>query len=753
MKNSAKLQFCICLLIIPFLSQAQTSNDPSILSLERIFSSSEFSSDWFGPARWIDSGDGYTTLENSADHPGYRDIVRYETSSGGRTILVSANKLVPEGAEDPLYVENYHWSEDKSKLLIYTNSKRVWRQNTRGDYWVLDLQSWSLKQLGGIKAAPSTLMFAKFSPDGGRVAYVRENNIYVERLSNNEIATITNDGTRKIINGTFDWVYEEEFSCRDGFRWSPDGESIAYWQLDAHGIRDFYMINNTDSVYSRMIPVQYPKAGMSNSACKVGVVSAKGGSTTWMKVEGDPRNNYIPRMMWAANSDELIIQHLNRRQDHNKVTICNAKTGEVDIIYEDKDEAWLDVVEDLKFLKEGKYFTWVSEKNGWKNVYQVSRDGKSEKMISPDGIDVVSIQLIDEKGGWLYYMASPGNATQRYLYRNRINGKIKPERLSPADQPGTHSYQISPNAKWAIHTYSRAGTPPVISLISLPDHKAVRVLVDNKKLIKTVEKIKKSPVEFFTIDVDEGISLDAYMIKPTDFDPTKKYPVLFHVYGEPWGQTVLDSWGWSNYLWHTMLTQQGYIVMSVDNRGTPGPKGREWRKCVHGQIGVLASADQASAVKEIIKRYDFIDEDRIGIWGWSGGGAMTLNAMFRYPETYKTGMSVAPVTNQLLYDNIYQERYSGLPAENPEGYKKGSPINFAKNLKGNLLLVHGTGDDNVHYQNTEVLINELVKHNKLFSLMSYPNRSHGIYEGRNTSRHLRETLTWYLKNNLPAGPK
>ena len=746
-----KLLIAVLLLNLPGMLSAQGD-----LTLERIFSSAEFRQDWFGQLRWFDGGDAYTTLEPASDYRNAYNIVRNNTESGEKSVLVTAKQLIPSGRLRPLRIDNYYWNAPDadgqvSKLLVYTNSKRVWRLNTKGEYWVYDLKTQQLTQLGRDNFEPSEMMFAKFSPDGTRVAYVYQHNIYVETLSNGEITQLTFDGTEKIINGTFDWAYEEEFSCRDGFQWSPNGQNIAYWQIDASGIRNFLMINNTDSAYSYTIPVQYPKAGEKPSACKVGVVGATGGATTWMKVPGDPQNNYIPRMIWHPDSEKLLIQHLNRAQNHNKLRFLDIKTGQETLTYEDKETAWLEVVSDFQFLNKGKSFTWVSEKSGWKAAYSIT-DG-TEKQITPAGQDMLSIALINEESGWLYFMASPDNATQRYLYRTRLNGKGKTSSITPADQSGTHRYQISPNGKYAQHTYSSAGNPPVIELVSLPDHQVIRTFADNDRLRKKMANIDRNPMEFFEITTDEGLKLDAYMIKPTNFDPNKKYPVLFHVYGEPWSQTVVDSWGGSNYLWHLMLAQQGYLIMSVDNRGTPGPKGREWRKSVYGQIGLLSSKDQADALKWIIKTYDFVDDSRIGIWGWSGGGSMTLNMLFRYPDLYHTGMSVAPVANQLLYDNIYQERYSGVPQDMPESYKKGSPIHYAKNLRGNLLLVHGTGDDNVHYQNAEVLINELVKHNKIFSLMSYPNRSHGIYEGRNTSRHLRETLTNYLMKNLEPGGK
>lgn len=736
------------ILLATILSCFGQAADKELLTLERIFSSNEFSSEYFGPVRWLENEAGYTTLEEN--EKGGRDIVKYEPETGKRTMLVSADKLIPEDKENPLRIANYIWSPDRAKLMIFTNTKRVWRQNTRGDYWILNLKTWKLKKLGG-NARPSTLMFAKFSPDGEKVAYVRENNMYVENIKTNKIKQLTDDGSKTIINGTFDWVYEEEFRCRDGFRWSPDSKKIAYWQLDSEGVGTFYLINNTDSLYPKIIPIQYPKAGTTNSACKVGVIPASGGKTTWMDVPGDSRNNYIARMEWADNSREIMIQHLNRLQNRNEVMLCNASTGEVNTVHVEKDEAWVDVCNDVVWLKDGKEFTWVSEKDGWRHFYLISRSGNNIEPVTKGDYDAISIQCIDQNNGWVYFMASPENPTQRYLYRKKINGQGEAERLSPQDQPGNHRYQISPQGRWAIHTYSTANNPPVTDLIHLPSHERIRMLVSNSKLHENVNALKRKPVEFFRVDIGE-VELDGMIMKPYNFDPSKKYPVLFYVYGEPAGQTAQDHWGGRTYLWHLMLTQKGYVVITVDNRGTPSPRGREWRKCIYQKVGVLNAADQAAAVKKI-REWDFIDQERIGVWGWSGGGSSTLNALFQYPEVYHTGMSVAPVPDQRLYDTIYQERYNGLLDEDPEVYSNGSPITYAENLKGDLLVVHGTGDDNVHYQGTEKLINKLVEYSKPFTMMAYPNRSHGIYEGKNTTLHLRELLTSYLLEHLPAGPK
>ena len=374
------------------------------------------------------------------------------------------------------------------------------------------------------------------------------------------------------------------------------------------------------------------------------------------------------------------------------------------------------------------------------------------RLVTPGEFDVIGISALDEANDWLYYMASPDDPSQRYLYRVRLDGSDL-QRVTPTDQSGTHSYQFSDDARWAIHSYSSFDTPPVTQLVRLPEHETVRVLDDNSELLEALAKIDRTPTEFFYVDIDQDVSLHGWCMKPADFDPEKKYPLLIFVYGEPFGSTVNDSWGGRRYLWHQMHTEHGYIVMSIDNRGTASPRGRAWRKSIYRQIGILASKDQAAALRTVLDRREYVDRDRIGIWGWSGGGSMSLNMIFRYPELYHTAMAVAAVPNQRHYDTIYQERYMGLPEDNVKGFREGSPITYAHQLEGNLLIVHGTGDDNVHYQGTEALVNELIAENKRFTMMVYPNRTHSISEGKGTTRHLYELLTRYLYENLPEGSR
>ncbi len=740
-----KLSFPLIFILAVFClsnSFAQTKK----LTLEDIYTNGVYRSKGVGQIRWMKDNKGYSTLENNVDAKG-NDIVVYDAASGARNILVNAKQLIPTGANKPLSIDNYIWSNDNSKLLVFTNTRKVWRQNSRGDYWVLNLANGKLKQLGkGLEEA--TLMFAKFSPDGNRMAYVSKLNIYTEDIASGKITQLTKDGGGNIINGTFDWVYEEELDCRDGFRWSPDGKNIAYWQSDTKGVGTFYMINNVDSNYSVPIPLPYPKVGTANSAVKVGVISTTGGATKWFKVPGDPRNNYLARMEYIPGSDEVMIQQLNRLQNTNTVWVGNTKTMALKNILTDKDEAFLDIHDNIVWLDNNNAFTWTGEKDGWEHLYKVSRDGKQMQLITKGSFDVVNINCIDPVGGYVYYIASPENYTQRYLYRSRLDGKGEAERVSPVNMPGQHSYQISGDAKYAIHSFENATAPRRISLINLNTHTEIKLLEDNAALKSKMNELSLRPKEFLKVDIGEVV-LDAWMIKPKDFDPQKKYPIIFHVYGEPAGSTVQDNWGTGDNLWHQYLANElGCIVMSIDNRGTKVPRGRDFRKCIYRQIGLLAADDQAAAAKKIMSMYPFIDSGHTGIWGWSGGGQMSLHCIFRHGDVFKTAIAVSFVSLQTLYDNIYQERYMGLPNDNIAGYRDGSPLTHAGKLEGNLMIIHGTGDDNVHYQNFEMLVNELIKNNKLFSMLSYPMRDHGINQGVNTTLHLRRTMEQFWKKNL-----
>jgi dipeptidyl-peptidase 4 len=729
---------------VPNASTQKTSR----LTVDRIFHKNEFEAKTFS-ARWLsglpDSAAAFTTLEKSQSDTGGQDIVRHDVD-GVRSIMVSARDLIPPGTTTPLRVEDYAFSDDHNLLLVYTNSQRVWRDNTRGDYWLLDRTSRQLRQLGGTAPA-SSMMFAKLSPNGEYVAFVRQGNIFIEDVRSHRLRQLTHSDSEDVINGTTDWVYEEELGLRDAFQWSPDGRSIAYLQVDTTDVPKFPLVNNTDALYPTVHWFAYPKVGQRNPTCRIGIVDCQTAQTQWLETTSDMPEYYLPRLSYLPSGDNrLLIQQLNRLQNTNDLLVSEANN--VSRLMRESDEAWVDVHDELFWLKDGQHFTWISERDGWRHVYLASLKDGTLRLVTPGQFDVIELLCVDEQSGWIYFIASPDNATQRYLYQVRLDGSDL-QRITDNRLAGTHQYDISPDRKWAIHTASSADQPPVIELVSLPDHAVVRTLEDNHELRAKISQLERQPTEFFKVNLGEGIELDGWAILPPNRQPDEKVPLLVYVYGEPAGSTVVDRWGGSSYLWHLMLAQQGYAVMSFDNRGTKAPRGRAWRKSIYKQIGIIPPQDQAAAVRAVLKDRPYIDSKRVGIWGWSGGGSSSLHAIFKYPDLYHTAVAVAPVPNQRYYDTIYQERYMSLPELNVQGFLEGSPINFAKQLQGNLLLIHGTGDDNCHYQTMELLIDELIAHNKQFSLMTYPNRTHAIRERANTTRHLRQLMTDYLLEHLP----
>jgi len=737
---------------VPCVPVAAQPAENTLLTLDRIFSSDEFQEERQAPRVFSHRSESYWTtqavkaeaIEKTPKKPAGTDLTRIDLATGEIREVIPASALTPAGADTPLAIEGFAFSEDESRLLIFTATQRVWRRNTRGDYWVLDRKSQVLKKLGG-DAPASSLQFAKFSPDATRVAYVRQNNLFVEDVESGVLRPLTLDGSDRIVNGTGDWVNEEELDIRDGFRWSPDGHRIAYWQFDTTGVPDFTLIDNTSRLHAQTRTFAYPKVGCVNSAVRIGVVDVSTSVTRWLDLEGDPRNHYVARVEWLPESPRILLHQFNRLQNTLRVFLADPGTGRCELAHTEQDDAWLENDNPVVWLEKGRRLLWLSERGGCRQAYSLGLDGSMSPTITPGEYDILRVEAVDPKSASVYLSASPDNPTQSYLYRVPLSGG-QPVRLTPQDQPGWHSYSLSPDAGWAIHTYSSLARPPIVELVRLPEHTVVRVLAENRRLHETWAKIKQPQAEFLRLDAG-GAMLDAWCLHPERAAPGP-HPLLIYIYGEPHGQTVRDSWQGSRGLWHALLAQQGVMVASIDNRGTMVPRGRAWRKCVYRQVGILASADQAAALKSLQQRFESIDRQRVAVWGWSGGGSMSLNLIFRHPDLYQTAISIAPVPDQTLYDTIYQERYMGLPDDNAEGYRAGSPLTHAGQLQGNLLLIHGTGDDNCHYQGTERLMNELIAHNKIFTALPYPNRSHSVSEGKNTTRHLYSLMLHYLQHHL-----
>ena len=700
-----------------------------------------------GSGQWLDGGKAYRLAEAGAP-------VRIDTATGTST------SLPPEPSHTPPQLNRTLAggtpSADGTKLLFSTDSHTVMIRKTASDYWVLDKNDNSWHRLGSKSSAG--LMFAKFSPDGTRVAYLADMNpargaapkwnLYVEEIQSGAVKQLTTDGSEDIINGTSDWNNHEEFGLADCFQWSPDGRRIAYYQFDQSGVPEFALINYTDTLYPVITRYKYPMPGQTNSAVRVGVVSAGGGATRWLQTPGDPRNTYIPYMEWTSDN-QVILQHMNRLQNTNTVYLANPDTGALRQMFQDKNDTWVEVNRNLHWIENGKRLLFTSERDGWRHLYAISRAGDA-RLVTNAPFDMVSLAAVDEPGGWVYFIASPDEATRRYLYRARLDGS-RTERVTPANQPGTHSYNISPDCRWAFHSVSTFDSPGETDLISLPEHKVVRVLNDNATLKAKVAPILAGRTEMVHIPIGQGTTIDGWLIRPTRFDPAKKYPIIVSVYGEPAASTVNDSWGGNNRLLMAALADDGYLVASFDNSGTPAPKGTHWRKVIYGSVGVLATEEQAAALRGLAAFHTYVDLSRVGVFGWSGGGSMTLNLIFRHPELYSVGVAGAPVADQTLYDSIYQERYMGLPADNAKGYRAGSPITYAEGLKGKLLIIHGTGDDNVHFQGTQRLLNKLISLNKQFHFMEYPNRRHGV-QGSDPV-HLDTLRYSFFEEYLPPGPK
>jgi dipeptidyl-peptidase-4 len=701
------------------------------LTVERIFS--DFRLQSLPESRWMAGGQRYSFIDEQG---GVTSLVAEDAQTGTKTTLVDGRRLVPAGQTKPIEIEDYAWSADERKLLIFTNSQPVWRQNTKGQFYVYDLAS---QRLTPVSTAPGWQQFAKLSPDGTRVGFVRDNNLWVTDLATGHETQLTRDGSETIINGTFDWVYEEELDLRDGWRWSPDGQRIAFWRIDDNPVKPFYWMKDTGAQYSQPVSLRYPKPGAPNPTARLGVVEVAGGRTTWLET-GNDSSVYLARMEWAESPTELLVQRLNRHQNRLDVMVADARTGATRTLFTETDSAWVDVDDDLSFIRGGRQFIWSSERDGYNHLYLYNRDGTVARQLTHGPWDVSEVFGVDEKNGWVYFSATEQGPQQRHLYRVRLDGTGF-QRLTR--EPGTHTVQLSPETPYYLDTWSRAGVPPVVTL-HRTDGSAVRTLVDNAAVRQRVAALGVGTPEMFTFRTSDGVQLNGYMIKPAGFDPAKKYPVLMYVYGGPGSQTVTDSWGNTRYLWHVLMAQRGYLVVSVDNRGTGG-RGRDFKKQTYLNLGTREAADQIEAARWLA-RQPYVDPQRLGIWGWSYGGYMTAFTLEQPGSPFKAGIVVAPVADWGLYDSIYTERFMRTPQENPEGYARSSAIRNAAGLRARLLLVHGSGDDNVHFQNSVQLVDALQAAGKQFNFMMYPDRNHSISAGR--LPHLYTLMTDWITQNL-----
>jgi dipeptidyl-peptidase-4 len=728
-KNLSQFNFAFCLLLNFGSVHAQTKQ----ITLEDIFKNRIFATRTLQSLPSMKDGKSYVSVKS--DSKGVKYLAKYSYSTGEEIkILFKESDLVYN--DDTLEISS-DFSDDESKVLLSTDEEPLYRYSVKANYFVFDIAS---KKISPVSLKGKQI-YTTFSPDGSKVAFVRENNIYLKDLVSGLEKQVTTDGKNNcIINGRLDWVYEEEFEFERAFFWSPDSKKIAYYRFDETEVPE-YSMTVFDKLYPTEYKYKYPKAGEKNSNVSIHVFDIGKSQSKSVNI-GKETNQYIPRLKWTASADALCVLRMNRLQNKLEYLLANASTGDSKIILTEEDKAYIEIEkEKLTFLANGKQFINVSERDGFNHIYLYDLTGKILKQLTRGNWEVTEVYGVDEENGVVYYQSTEESPLQRGVYSIDLKSGTK---IKVSTKTGTNDATFSQNFEFYILSHSTKNKPPVITLNS--NGKVIKVLEENTRVNHAIKDFGFSDAELFNFKTSEGVKLNGYMIKPASFDPQKKYPVLMYVYGGPGHQEVADMWALgARPIWSQMLAQKGYIIVCVDNRGT-GYRGADFRKTTYLQLGKYETIDQIETAKWLAQQ-QYVDPARIGIWGWSYGGYLSSLCITKGAEIFKMAIAVAPVTTWRFYDTIYTERYLRTPQENPEGYDQNSPINFANLLKGKFLLVHGTGDDNVHFQNSVMFSEALIQANKPFDQAYYPNKAHGI-SGGNSSIHLYGKMTAFVMENL-----
>lgn len=723
-----RLKLLLLLMTVHVFATAQEK-----ITIEDIFQKGTFSQRSVYGIRWMNDGQFYTSRDGN-------DIVKNDVTTGEQVeVIVNGDDLHPK-----ISWNDYSFSSDESKILFMTERESIYRRSYKAEFYIYDRASKELTKLseGGKQS------YATFSPDGSKVGFTRDNNLFYTNLSDMKEVQITNDGKwNHIINGSTDWVYEEEFSITKAFFWSPDSKKIAFCTFDESHVKEYNMQlwpEGGQRLYPEDYKFKYPKAGEQNAYVSLSIYSVDDDKKVSVDL-GSEKDQYIPRLEWTKDANLLSVRRMNRLQNQLDILHVNGTDGSSNVVFTEKSDTYVDVTdEELVYLEDGEHFLRSSDKDGFNHLYLYDMEGNEVSQITKGNWDVTTFLGVDEskKKPVVYYISAEVSPLERHFYSTELKSGKK-ARLTEIE--GTHRVNISNDFKYYFDYHSNVTQPLVVKLFETKKNKEVKTLVDNSKLAETAKSYGMVSKELFTFKTSENVELNGYMLKPAGFDQSKKYPVMMFQYSGPGSQQVMNSWGGGNFWWHQMLTQQGYMIVVVDGRGT-GARGAAFKKMTYGQLGKYEVDDQIETAK-YLQTLSYVDADRIGIWGWSYGGYMSSLCMMRGADYFKAGIAVAPVTTWRFYDTIYTERYLGLPQKNKDGYDDNSPLSHVEKLKGKFLLVHGTGDDNVHFQNTIALQDALIAANKQFDSFFYPNRAHGI-RSDNARIHLYRMMTDFVLENL-----